>query len=266
MVFAWWLFLIAASLLNIFLWFREKSAWGGLAGRFSDLWRAPLKRSSMIWLSSLYVFGCALRAVFPKADVERFVLFDSWFSSVFVGRSVATIAEVAFAAQWSIFIRELGSPRLARTILGCVMMAELWSWYSVITTHFLGNCIEESLWGVAFALVSTVLWRSGRWIMAAGCTAYVAFMALVDVPMYLNRLELQVTSGAPHLYFWEGLRDLNTRWVVTWSVENWQSEFAWMGLYFSVAVLMSIWLCRDCRTNGHHDRSGVGTEINKPTL
>lgn len=252
MVLAWWIFLISASVLNIFLWMRERAAWGSAAGSFWDLMRAPLERKSMIWLSSLYVFGCALRAALPKADVERYVLFDTWFSSVFFGRSVATVAEVAFAAQWSIFMREIGFPNLARWVLGCVLVAECFSWYSVITTHFLGNSIEESLWGVAFALVALALWRTGRWIMAAGCTAYVGFMALVDVPMYVERLRLQSEAGAQYLSFFDGLRDLNTRWVVTWSLEHWKPEFAWMGLYFSVAVLMSIWLCGGLRKLTHH--------------
>jgi len=247
MVLAWWIFLVVASVLNIVLWLRERAAWGKSAGRFLDLLRAPLERSSLIWLSSLYVFGCAIRSVFPKADVERYVLFDTWFSSVFFGRTVATVAEVAFAAQWSIFIRQIGFPKLARWILGCVIVAEVFSWYSVITTHFLGNSIEESLWGVAFTLVSIALWRTRRWIMAAGCTAYVGFMALIDVPMYVARLRIQTQTGARHLGFWEGIVDLNTRWVVTWSLDLWRPEFAWMGLYFSAAVLMSIWLCRVCR-------------------
>ena len=47
---------------------------------------------SMLLLSAAYVFGCAFRSVLPRADVQRICLFDAWLSSVFVGRTVATVA------------------------------------------------------------------------------------------------------------------------------------------------------------------------------
>jgi hypothetical protein len=54
----------------------------------------------MVLLCGAYVFGCAFRSFLPRADVQRICLFDTWLSSVIVGRSVATVAEVCFAAQW----------------------------------------------------------------------------------------------------------------------------------------------------------------------
>src|SRR6516225_272817 len=56
----------------------------------------------MLFLSAAYVSGCAFRSLLPRADVQRICLFDTWLSSVLVGRSVATVAEVCFAAQWAI--------------------------------------------------------------------------------------------------------------------------------------------------------------------
>ena len=54
------------------------------------------------------MFGCAFRSIFPRADVQRICLFDTWLSSVLIGRSVATIAELCFAIQWAIVLHELG--------------------------------------------------------------------------------------------------------------------------------------------------------------
>ena len=62
----------------------------------------------MVLLCAAYVFGCAFRSILPRADVQRIALFDTWLSSVFVGRSVATIAEVCFVIQWAIVLRQLG--------------------------------------------------------------------------------------------------------------------------------------------------------------
>ncbi len=49
----------------------------------------------MLLFCAAYVFGCAFRSLLPRADVQRICLFDTWLSSVMVGRSVATVAEVS---------------------------------------------------------------------------------------------------------------------------------------------------------------------------
>src|ERR1700682_4825928 len=68
-----------------------------------DLYRT---RRLQLLLSAGYVFGCAFRSAFPVYDVPRFCLFDSWLCSVIVGRSVATVAELCFVAQWALMLRE----------------------------------------------------------------------------------------------------------------------------------------------------------------
>ena len=69
----------------------------------------------MLLLCAAYVFGCAFRSVLPRADVQRICLFDTWLSSVLVGRSVATVAEVCFVAQWAIILHQLGTHHGRRT-------------------------------------------------------------------------------------------------------------------------------------------------------
>ena len=41
----------------------------------------------MLFLCAAYVFGCAFRSFLPRADVQRICLFDTWLSSVVIGRS-----------------------------------------------------------------------------------------------------------------------------------------------------------------------------------
>src|SRR6202035_2362933 len=96
----------------------------------------------MLLLSAAYVFGCAFRSLLPRADVQRICLFDTWLSSVTVGRSVATVAEIAFAAQWAIFLQQLGVMTGAETTLNAaavivplIVIAECFSWYAVLTKH-----------------------------------------------------------------------------------------------------------------------------------
>src|SRR5215469_1728654 len=84
----WWCVLITVSAINITLWLK-------LRARFGKLTADPL-----FWLSAVYVFGCAFRSILPRADVQRICLFDTWVSSVFVGRTVATLAELCFIDKW----------------------------------------------------------------------------------------------------------------------------------------------------------------------
>ncbi len=203
------------------------------------------------------MFGCAFRSVFPVYDVPRLVLFDTWLSSVAVGRSVATLAELCFVAQWALMLRETSratGSAMGRTtaaaMVPLIVIAESFSWYSVLTTSNLGHVVEESLWGLCAALMVmslVILWPrcAARWrpLLATWCVAgvaYVAFMFLVDVPMYWSRWLADEASGRGHLSLAQGLSDVSGRWTVSHSWEDWKSEVIWMSLYFSVAVWLSI--------------------------
>jgi hypothetical protein len=214
----------------------------------------------MLLLCAAYVFGCAFRSLLPRADVQRICLFDHWLSSVVVGRSVATVAEICFAAQWAIILHRLGTMTGADTALNAawvivplILIAECFSWYGVLTTHYLGNAIENSIWAVAFFIVGIGLCRllpefdgAARVVLVVaitGIAGYLAFLMTIDVPMYLNRWRAGIAEGGKLLRPLEGLRDASTRWVVTHDLAEWKDEIAWMSLYFSAAVWVSLALC-----------------------
>jgi len=256
----WWGFLTLVSAANIAIWvalYREFS------GQPADALSSSSEIGMMLLLCAGYVFGCAFRSILPRADVQRICLFDTWLSSVVVGRSVATIAEVCFAAQWAIILSQLGTIAGADTTLNVALMivpliviAECLSWYAVLTTNYLGNAIENSIWAVAFLLVGVGLCRllpefhgpvRAVLIVAIACTVfYLAFLVTVDVPMYLNRWRTGRAGGKVHLKLFDGLRDVSTRWVVTHDLSEWKEEIAWMSLYFSGAVWASLALCVFC--------------------
>jgi hypothetical protein len=251
----WWGMLTLVSALNIALWF----------ALYRELPAAPISGSAsgtglMLVLCGGYVFGCAFRSVLPRADVQRICLFDTWLSSVMVGRSVATVAELCFAAQWAIALYRLGITTGADTaltaawvILPLILIAECCSWHAVLTTNYLGNAIENSIWAVAFFIVGIALCRllpefdgPVRVVLAigvAGIVAYLAFLMTVDVPMYFNRWRTGGGDGNRHLSAREGFRDVSTRWVVTHDLAEWKGEIVWMSLYFSMAVWASLALC-----------------------
>jgi hypothetical protein len=253
----WWGFLIVVSAANIALflmlrrWLRRARIGGRAGALLNEL--LPL-------LCAAYVFGCAFRSVLPRADVQRIVLFDTWLSSVMVGRSVATIAELCFVAQWAIVLRQLALMTKADTvrnvstvIVPMIIVAECCSWYAVITTSYLGNTLENSIWAVTFLLIAVALLRLLNEFYGAaqvvigtavvGIAGYLAFLVVIDVPMYFERWQADVTSGKELLGIFSGLYDVTTRWAVTHDFDHWRDEIAWMSLYFSVAVWSSLALC-----------------------
>jgi hypothetical protein len=246
----WWGFLLVVSSINVVFWLS--------LNRY--LRRITLRFELLVFLSAAYVFGCAFRAILPRADVQRICLFDTWLSSVFLGRSVATVAEICFVTQWAIILRHLAGTaesitarNIANAIVPLIVLAECCSWYAVITTSYLGNTLENSLWAVTFLLIAVALLLlldrfagTMRLAIAAallGVLGYVAFMFTVDVPMYFERWQTDLASGKELLGLFAGLYDVTTRWVVTHRVALWSDEIAWMSLYFSVAVWTSLALC-----------------------
>jgi hypothetical protein len=246
----------SASAFSMDLMLALSAAYGEYAGNSAKVSGIDV----MLVLCAAYVFGCAFRSFLPRADVQRICLFDTWLSSVAVGRSVATVAEVCFAAQWAMILFQLGTVSDAETavnaawvIVPLILVAECFSWYAVVTTNYFYNAIENSLWAVAFFIVGIGLGRllpefdgAIRVILVGsvvGIAVYLAFLMTVDVPMYLKRWRADVAGGNRGLRPLEGLRDVSTRWVVTHDISEWKEEIVWMSLYFSAAVWASLGLC-----------------------
>src|SRR5215471_18245263 len=102
----WWLTLCAVASLNILAWlFSAAVLRRRRTGMSQDSYAACRLQLA---LSAAYVFGCAFRSSVPIFDVPRLCLFNSWVASVIVGRSVATVAELCFVAQWALMLRETG--------------------------------------------------------------------------------------------------------------------------------------------------------------
>jgi hypothetical protein len=253
----WWAVLTLLSSGNIALWFML----------YREIYARPTSSPDsisgvglMLFLCAAYVFGCAFRSVLPRADVQRICLFDTWLSSVVIGRTVATVAEVCFAAQWAMVLHQMGGMagvetplNLAWAIVPLIVAAQCCSWYGVLTTNSLAHAIENSIWAVAFIAIAIGLCRllpefdgPVRWGLVAaviGIAAYLAFLITIDVPMYLSRWHDGLTQGNKVLGPIEGLRDAATRWVVTHDFAQWKDEIAWMSLYFTAAVWASLALC-----------------------
>jgi len=236
----WHGFLCIAALVNVAAWFLA-------AHSFVPDPRVEGARHALLWLSGLYVAGCAFRCFLPMIDVPRYCLLDSPLSRIFVGRSVATVAELAFVAQWAVLMHEAGAVRAAVAVMAVIAVAELLSWLAVTTCNDLFHAAENALWAMAAILATVFLasrWQyegdAGHKIIAAtfACsTAYVAFMGLYVVPMYLKRWHAEQgryqTAAA-------GLRQVLGRCKVERDWREWRQDAAWLTPYFTLCVWFSI--------------------------
>lgn len=236
---AWWASLSAIAVINIAVWIYAASS-GEYAG-------------PQVALSAMYVFGCAYRSFVPVYDIPRIGIVDSWVSSVLIGRTVATLAELAFAAQWTVFLHssEIEAVRLvALAVVPLIAIAQMCCWHSVLTTSNRGHVIENSLWGIGAALIVGCLVTIALQgqpshtiavaVWAIGGAIFVAYIFIVDVPMYWLRWKADEAIGRKYLSYGQGFADLYQRRVVSTRWEDWRSEVTWMTLYFSVGVWVSL--------------------------
>ena len=251
---SWHALLRAIAVLNVVLWsIAVISVTGAEAVTHAD---TGVDLYLQLLFSALYVLGCGFRSFLPVYDIPRLVLVDSRLSSVLVGRSVATLAEVAFGAQWALILHRVAvlthSPLaqgVSLAIVPLIVIAQGCCWHAVLTTAQRGHVVENSLWGVSAALVVISLLAIGPHrlvdlyppaiVWCVGGVAYAGFMFIFDVPMYWSRWRADQTNRRQYLSIPQGLLDVR-RWTVSYRWEAWKSEVLWMSLYFSVGVWISI--------------------------
>jgi hypothetical protein len=251
----WHVLLCAIAALNLVLW--AVAAVAVTHRRVATPLGPDAASGIQLLLCAAYVFGCAFRSVLPVYDIPRFVLVNSRLSSVLVGRSIATVAELCFAAQWALMLHRLallsGSPSaqtLSLLVMPIILLAEGCSWYAVLTTSQRAHAFENSLWGVTAALVvaGMLLIEPHRvpalhlpmMIWCVGGGAYIAFIFLSDVPTYWSRWRADQANGHRYLGILEGVLDTWRRRTVSHRWQVWKTEMLWMSLYFAFGVWSSI--------------------------
>ena len=254
-VMLWWALLCSVALLNVAGWIFSARLLTRRAATLPASIHAT--RRLILWLAAGYVAGCAFRSILPMVDVPRICLHDTPLSRIVIGRSVATIAELCFAAQFALLLREAGRLNarplialLSPVLFALIALAELFSWSAVLTTNNLLHAIENSLWtlGAALGLVGFASLhrrsdvRGARFIVAVLVCgiAYLAFMTMVDVPMYLARWQSGMAAGHERLSLQEWLGEIMARCTVVREWPAWRSDVPWLSLYFTTAVWISI--------------------------
>ena len=244
----WWQLFCAISVGNIVLW--SLAAWG-------VPWDSDVYRSKQLVLSGLFVAACAFRSFFPRVDLERMCLWDVPLSSIIVGRTVATVAELCFAWQCTLLLFKLSALTGSSAIgaiglaaLPIIVLAELACWIAVTTLNHIGHAVEELLWAIMVGLVAVCLviyWRGTAggppiWVPIGliACAGTAALIIMVDIPLYIARWRIGKRAGLRYLRIIEGLKDTVVRRRVTQRLEDWRNEVLWMSLYFSAGVWVSL--------------------------
>jgi hypothetical protein len=222
---------------------------------WKPFWRY-LNRYRLI-LGMIYVVACAIRSIWPRHDGDRHCFYDTWISVVFLGRSLATIAELSYCAQLCLALVAIsGKTATANRLMLANVVAQTCCWYSVITQDQRGHTVEETIWLITGIFLSYFCFNVDSnalahhpddsqtficWGRILG-PVYVLFMSLVDVPMYFNRYLMDTSAGKVYQTFEHGLSETLRCMVITGKDEYWVNEMPWMSLYFSIAVWSSLWL------------------------
>lgn len=224
----WHLFLRIVSLFNIWIWII-------LATAQVQRWPNLRVNARQLMLSACYTLGCAFRSFFPRADLQRICIVDSHLSAVFWGRSVATMAELAYAGQLAMFFD-------LPVIVPVLVVAEVFSWYAILTNRAIFNLLENSLWTLVAALI--LLFRlSVSFVenlhVVTGAVLFIIFMLTVDLPMYWRRH----VADKHYRSVGDGIILLLNDYHPTSLDAHWSEEMAWQAGYFSLFVWSSLFFC-----------------------
>lgn len=215
-------------------------------------------------LSGVYVLVCAYRSVLPRVDLERLVLVDSPLSSIILGRTAATVAEVCFAIQLGLLVHQLGAqaglPGVQMAAWGIpvfMTLAQVFCWHSVLTLNHITQAVESLLWAAGFSMTAVLLAvvsvHSSGWVQAAalvglvGSLGFVAYVLAIDTPMYLRRYRECRAQGQCYLNLASGARDAMVRRVPSRQWSAWKEDALWLTPYFSLGAWVSIgmvWVTR----------------------
>ena len=243
----WWRALCGLAVMNICLWI---AVW-----RYSP--SADSHATLQLCLSGVYVLVCAYRSVLPRVDLERLVVIDSRLSSIFLGRTAATIAEICFGVQLGLLVHQLGAyaglpwvQSAAWAVPVFMTVAQVFCWHSILTLNHITQAVESLLWAAGFSWMAALLAviamdTSGpvQMLATAGIAAsavFVTYVVAVDVPMYIRRFRDGKAAGLRYLSLAEGARDAMRRRVPSHSWEKWKDDAAWLTPYFSAGAWISM--------------------------
>lgn len=248
----WWTLLRGGAALNLAL----------LLATAVLAWPQDSHHQAQLALATVYSLVCAFRSWRPRVDLERMVLVDHPLSGIVLGRSAATVAELAFTAQCALFVADLGERTgqpwllpLAAAMVPLIALAQGCCWLGVLTLDHGWHAAEEALWALFMAMLAAAF--LGAWpgagavgpavlaLAVVGAAGGAFVMVALDIPMYLRRRRTERAAGRQTLSVAAGFADALRRRVPVGDWATWRPEAVWMTPYFTAAVWISlamVWL------------------------
>ncbi len=244
---SWWRVLCTIAALNVGLWV---ALWALGPG-------TGVNAGLQLMLSGVYVAVCAYRSVLPRIDLERLVVVDTRLSSIFLGRAAATVAEVCFGLQLGLLVHQLGVQAgipwvqtAAWAVPAFLLVAQGFCWHSVLTLNHITQAVESMLWAAGFswmaALLAVIALDTSGWVRTlavlgiVASLAFVAYVLLVDAPMYWRRYCDGRARGQAYLSLGQGAHDAWHRRVPSLSWSAWRADALWLTPYFSIGAWISM--------------------------
>ena len=147
----WWYFMLIGSIINL-----------KLISAFYFNNKLNQFQVKITQLAFIYTIVGALRAYYPKKDLERVCFSNSILSYPFFGRTIATVAEISYIQLIVLIKKKIIIDNFDKTnnmliildlIVPVIIFAQIMCWTGCLTKNSFWNTIEESIW----ALVSLVL-------------------------------------------------------------------------------------------------------------
>lgn len=238
----WWLSLTLISVLNIII----------LSSQYKNT-----KNLSIFVMAFIYIIVNAIRAIWPRIDIERICFFDANISTPLVGRFLATIAELCYIGLFIITLKLFISTSkdfdkysiILNLIFIVILIAEILSWCGCLTKKQLFNAFEESLWGfsaVVILIISLLTYKEinnkkikNYLLTISLCLLiYITFMVLVDIPMYIKRDKIEIIDKNTSLD--EQIKDMSKCNTISKDYNTWKEDIPWLSGYFSLGSWSAI--------------------------
>jgi len=225
-----------------------------------------IRQLNLTFLIIIYVLVCAVRSIWPRVDGKYLCCYDNLISTPLVGRILATMAEISFGLfivmvsndvirslnleneDWLILINS--------GLVFVITIAQIFCWVGIVTSDPNYNAIEESLWTVfgisKFIMYTYIFAKISKTnninankikkiipIILISTLAYITFMVVRDVPMYIENAKNHV-GGYNSLPV--GLKKLSKCIEVTHSYKKWKDDIPWLTGYFTLTVWTSMFI------------------------
>lgn len=220
-------------------------------------------------LVAIYVIVCGIRSLWPRLDTKCICVFDNKISSPLIGRSLATIAEMAFIILLvlitntilTIIQKSFGSSPLMEAlkilnimIIPTIFIAQMTCWYGITTKDYFWEIIEGALWTYAIIVIFVIYLylyiktlgkninnNKLKFILPVLPLAVIV-SGLHIVFMLINYMPLMFKNNLiykKHKSFWKGLSELSCS-KISKKYKDWKNDIPWLTGYFSISVWASI--------------------------